>query len=465
MYETHMARAARYAAVALVQRPSDGADGDALTVLHDDLALALAETAQLVTGLGVQPQETVRVSELASHPVKVMLNQLHAMAHPERPVEHREPPSERWAGRPESPAAVTDPRGAWKGLAVETFLARHALENDDRPLTNTRAWTVLADVAALAETLAVGKRDLFTHTGSGAEHSGRARAMLASLAVEAREVARLAAVGAGAADRAVPRTANARGVVTVPRSSCLPDAMENLARILNLEEASAPDLLAATRVLAQTSRAAAAVLNAAAATPQAGIPDHLRATAAALLVHSERLAEAVTTYQAKLGSISAGSPLLIAQAREIGAIAVPGLRSLAHRPAEAEAASPYLLHYAEVIAGVTDAVHANFTALDFRREILIRDRSEDAPHGWRRPSQADLAHLTAMLSQAAAAARTAPAPIRTRPTTPVPAATIATAGAVLDLQRALLHRQSKVRPHRPATSYTGIDYRPPPPQP
>ncbi|MEE6296620.1 hypothetical protein V2J63_11830 [Georgenia sp. MJ278] len=460
-----MARAARYAAVALAQRPSDGADGDALTVLHDDLALVLAEMSQLVTGLGVQHQETVRVSELASHPVKIMLNQLHAMAHPGRPVEHREPPSQRWAGRPESPAAVTDPRGAWKGLAVEAFLARHALESDDRPLTNTRAWTVLGDVAALAETLAVGKRDLFTHTGSGAEHTGRARAILASLAVEAREVARLAAVGASTADRAVPGTANARGVITVPRSSRLPDAVENLAHILDLDDASAPDLLAVTRVLAQTSRAAAAVLNTAAAAPQAGIPDHLRASADVLLVHSDRLAEAVTAYQTKLGSMSAGSPLLIAQAREIGAIAVPRLRSLAHRPTEAEAASPDLLRYTEVIAGVTDAVHAKFTALDSRREILLRDRSEDAPHGWRRPDQADLAHLTGMLNQAAAAARNAPAPIRTRSTPPVPAATIAAAGAVLDLQRALLHRQSQVRPHRPATSYVGIDYRPPPPQP
>lgn len=451
MYETHIARAARYAAVVLTERPQGTADRDTLQVLQEDLALTLAETTRLVTGLVPQRPRATRVSDLAFHPVRVMLNHLNGLGHPEPSPGDRPPPSLRWAGRPQSPAAVTDPRSAWQGLVVETFLARHALEQDERPLTPARRWAVMGDVAALVETLAIGQDDLFVRAPTEETYGLHVRGVLASLAVEAREVARLAATAGADPDRAMPGTTRARGVVTVPRSSRLPDAVQNLAHILAHEETSAPDLLAVARVLVQTSRAIAEVLTAAAKAPQVGIPDELSATAAALTGHADHLAEAVTAHQTRLGSTTPGSPLLIAQAREIGAIAVPGLRSLARRPADAEAASPDLLRYAEVVPAVTEAVRAAFTDLDDRRRILLRDRSDYATRGWRRTWPGDLHELTTELREAAAAARTAPPPIQTRPTPTVPAATIAAGAAVLDLQAALLRRQSKVHPHRPAT--------------
>ncbi|MDX5381135.1 MAG: hypothetical protein LPK92_11815, partial [Actinomycetes bacterium] len=70
------------------------------------------------------------------------------------------------------------------------------------------------------------------------------------------------------------------GIVTIPRASRLPDAVTNLAHLLTVEQASVPDLLAVSRVLAQTSRATATALTAAAEV--SGIPDHLTATAHAL---------------------------------------------------------------------------------------------------------------------------------------------------------------------------------------
>jgi len=252
--------------------------------------------------------------------------------------------------------------------------------------------------------------------------------------------------------RAVPsvqlREPRGTGVVTVPRSNRLPDAVANLQRILTIEEPSAPDLLAVTRVLAQTSRATAHAL--AAAAPVSGIPEHLTGTADALARHATHLATAVTTHQTTLGSITPGSPLLIAQAREIGATAVPGLRALYARPAAAEAASPHLLRYAEIIPTVTDAIRRTFADLDTLGLVMIRDRSDDAENGWRRTTAVDLRDLIAGLTDAALAARTAPPPIRATPTAPMPAAQVAAGGAFIDLQAALRRRQDNLRPVRPA---------------
>ncbi len=240
----------------------------------------------------------------------------------------------------------------------------------------------------------------------------------------------------------------ATGIVTVPRPSRLPDAAANLAHLLTLKQASVPDLLAVTRVLAQTSRATAQALTSAAEV--SGIPDHLTATAHALEEHADHLATAATTHQTVLGSITPGSPLLIAQAREVGAIAVPGLRTLHGRPAAAEAASPHLLAYAENIPTITTALRRAVADLDARGLVLVRDRSETAEHGWRRTTPDDLKALTARLDDAVAAARTAPPPIRTAPIVTIPAARVAAGGAFVDLQAALRRRQDALRPTRPA---------------
>ena len=449
-YDAHIARAFRYAATALVEHPRDDVDQETLAWLHRDAAVLLTETGSLATGFHPNHRERVRVEELARHPVRVMLTHLNALAHPHDPSGDRPAPSQRWAGRPNHAAAVTDVVGAWRGLVVELLQARHALADEvDRRPSPERAWAVIGDVAALAETLATTMSDLLPPEPPEHKRLSAARTITTSLAVEAREVTRLAAAAAGDTDPVAGVGGHrVTGIVTVPRPSRLPDAVTNLAHLLTLEQASVPDLLAVTRVLAQTSRATATALTAAAEV--SGIPQHLTATAYALEQHAEHLARAVTSHQAALGSITPGSPLLIAQAREIGAIAVPGLRTLHGRPAAAEAASPHLLAYAETIPTVTAALRREFTALDARGLVLVRDRSETAEHGWRRTTPDDLVALIAHLDDAVAASRTAPPPIRETPTVTIPAARVAAGGAFVDLQAALRRRQDALRPTRPA---------------
>ncbi len=449
-YDAHIARAFRYAAAALVERPDGDVDRETLTSLHRDAAVLLTETGTVATGFHPNHRERVRVEELARHPVRVMLTHLNALAHPHDPASgDRLAPSQRWAGRPGHPSAVTGAVGAWRGLVVELLQARHALADEvDRRPTPERAWAVIGDVAALAETLATTMSDLLPPEPPEHKRLSAARTITTSLAVEAREVTRLATTAAGHTE---PITAvggpRVTGIVTVPRPSRLPDAVTNLAHLLTLEQASVPDVLAVTRVLAQTSRATADALTAAAEV--SGIPDHLTATAHALEEHAKHLADAVTTHQTVLGSITPGSPLLIAQAREIGAIAVPGLRTLHSRPAAADAASPHLLAYTETLPSVTAALRREVAALDARGLVLVRDRSETAEHGWRRTTPDDLQALTAHLDNAVAAARTAPPPIRATPIVTIPAARVAAGGALVDLQAALRRRQDALRPTRP----------------
>ncbi len=449
-YDAHIARAFRYATTALVERPGDDVDREALASLQRDAAVLLTEIGTVATGFHPNHRERVRVEELARHPVRVMLTHLNALAHPHDPSGDRPAPSQRWAGRPDHPAAVTTAVQAWRGLVVELLQARHALaEEVDRRPSPERAWAVIGDVAALAETLATKMSDLLPPEPPEHRRLSAARTITTSLAVEAREVTRLATAAAGDTEPiAAVGGPRVTGIVTVPRPSRLPDAATNLAHLLTLEQASIPDLLAMTRVLAQTSRATAQAL--AAAAEVSAIPDHLTKTAAALEEHADHLASAVTAHQTVLGSITPGSPLLIAQAREIGAIAVPGLRTLHGRPAAAEAASPHLLAYAETIPTITAALRREFAALDARGLVLVRDRSETAEHGWRRTTPDDLQALIVHLDDAVAAARTAPAPIRATPTVTIPAARVAAGGAFVDLQAALRRRQDALRPTRPA---------------
>ncbi len=449
-YDAHIARAFRYAALALVERPDGDVDRETLASLHRDAAVLLTEIGTVATGFHPNHRERVRVEELARHPVRVMLTHLNVLAHPHDPSGDRPAPSQRWAGRPDHPAAVTTAVGAWRGLVVELLQARHALADEvDRRPSPERAWAMIGDVAALAETLATTMTDLLPPEPPEHKRLTAARTITTSLAVEAREVTRLATATAGDTG---PVTAvggpRATGIVTVPRPSRLPDAAANLAHLLTLKQASVPDLLAVTRVLAQTSRATAQALTSAAEV--SGIPDHLTATAHALEEHADHLATAATTHQTVLGSITPGSPLLIAQAREVGAIAVPGLRTLHGRPAAAEAASPHLLAYAENIPTITTALRRAVADLDARGLVLVRDRSETAEHGWRRTTPDDLKALTARLDDAVAAARTAPPPIRTAPIVTIPAARVAAGGAFVDLQAALRRRQDALRPTRPA---------------
>ena len=148
------------------------------------------------------------------------------------------------------------------------------------------------------------------------------------------------------------------------------------------------------------------------------------------------------------GRYSAGTVINAAgnQAREIGAIAVPGLRALAEDPIRAVAASPHLLRVAQLLPGATDAITASLTELDARGLSYYRD----TVHGWRRTTPGDLAALTIPLNDAATAARAAPAPIRDTITRSIPAGHLAASGAHVDLQAVLRRRQESLRPSRPS---------------
>ena len=78
-------------------------------------------------------------------------------------------------------------------------------------------------------------------------------------------------------------------------------------------------MLALTRVLAQTDRAAVAVLRAAGG-PQDGVSERL---VALLEAHADGLATSVTTARANFASLTPGSPAALAQGREIGASGLP----------------------------------------------------------------------------------------------------------------------------------------------
>ena len=272
-----------------------------------------------------------------------------------------------------------------------------------------------------------------------------ARGAFAALGVEAREVIHLA----GAPLPADVKDADYLGpdrVLTVPRLAALPAATQNLTRLLFTQTASATDLLAVTRVLSQVSAAAATALNTAAHAPGAALPAMLTATSGALHDHAVALARVVVGHQTRLGALEHGSALLLGQAREIGAIALPRLRDLAPRPTQAEATSPDLLEYAAAVSETTRAIRHEFAALHDRRDILIRDRTEDAAHGWRPTQPGDLAALLTGLDRAASAAGRAPRPPQTRP---APAPKIANVAQILDLQAALARRQVQLRPTQP----------------
>lgn len=448
-YDSHVATAFRYAALALSQPPARDEDQQLLRQHFRDTAVLLYETGHAATRSQRLSEPRYGVAALGHNPVKALLSRLYSIGHPRIRTPHLLPPSERWAGRPESPGAVTSPADAWLGVLTELLQARRELGAAGPYLDSPRAWSVLGDVAALSETLSISLVDnIRAEPHHLAPHSIVIRHSLA-LGVDAREAAHLARNTTHTTrplDTIDPdRTPR---VVTVPSSERLHSAAVNLTHLLHVEEPSAPDVLAVTRVLAQTSRAAATALHA--ATPLSPIPEHLNTAATALAQHADHLAAAVTTYQTRLGSITPGAPLLIAQAREIGAVALPGLRSLSERPTAAAPASPHLLHYADVLPELTEELKHTIGGMAENGQIMIRDRSDGGPDvGWRHARAGDLAALTQQYTLAAAAARTAPPTIRDTVTPTLPRSGIAARGAHAELAAALGRRRDAIRPARP----------------
>jgi hypothetical protein len=181
-------------------------------------------------------------------------------------------------------------------------------------------------------------------------------------------------------------------------------------------------VLASLTALAHVSNAAADALDAAQQHQPAGAADLIAGTSQALRSHATTLAEALRTHRTRLGCTSTGSAATLAQARELGAAALPRIRDLRARPARALAASPTLLAYGPVAVRATDAARAAVQQLSDQGLLMVRTESEDVVYlGWHetRYVGGHQPFLDALDRAAAAARRCPPDPGRTAaPITP-----------------------------------------------
>ncbi|PVU84444.1 hypothetical protein DDP54_00955 (plasmid) [Cellulomonas sp. WB94] len=434
----HLDLATRFAALALAT-PAQG-DAASVGLLQDDLAVILGEMTQAVTGLPAHPLQIVDVSDLARRPVHVLRLGLATLPRFDPSTPPAVPPSARWDGHPTKPARATDSTAVWKGLVVAAAIATQGIRTQARHLTSAQRWAVLGNVAAVAEVLAVTRSDLLTQTGAAGRSGGKARRAAAALAVEAREVARLAGDPNLAEGRAWMPPRPGRGVVPVGALEAVPAAVVNMGRLLARGDASITDVLAVTRVLAQTSRAAAAALNA------AGSSDPAMATT--LSEHADVLARAVTSERANLASLVPGSMLVLAQGRELGAAALPRLQAVATRPTQSRAVMPAVLGYAGALAGVTFALQEATAQVTREHGVAVHDRSDDAPYPWRPAHTADLVPFQVSMETATAIARRATAAAHDG--APGMVAERPRHDASVLLRDALIRRQRALRPDTPA---------------
>ncbi len=181
-----------------------------------------------ITGLAPAEPLAVEVSDLARHPVRMMLNRLNALPARAGYDEAAAGPSDRLAGRPPAPERATSPVQAWQGLVAETAQARHLLTRHAPLMGDPQRWDALADVAALAETLATTRSDLLAGVDVDSKTVRRERSHAAALAVEAREVARQAGTPTTPTGTAWAAPRPGTSVVFVARVGDLPAAAGNL---------------------------------------------------------------------------------------------------------------------------------------------------------------------------------------------------------------------------------------------
>ncbi len=384
MYEQHMQRAARYAALALTERHPQPVEVAELGVLRSDLLIALDESTRLLTGVMPRPDRGPSLGALAAHPVQVLVDQL-SLARRTGLVEweDRSAPTQRWSSRPSDPSRVDGPVRTWTGLTVEAVLARYALEPAARRLSDETRWRCVADVATLAEAAAVLDSSLTDVWVSGSAARRTWRESAATLEAAAREVR----AWAGNPDAPPVPTRISGAIVIVNDLDRLPLATDRLTQHLRAE-AAGPTLglssvLASMTALAHVSHAAADALDAARLDQPVGVPDLLAQTSRALRVHATALTEGLRSHRTRLGSTSAGSPATLAQARELASSALPRLRDLRARPARALAASPAILAYGSVVAEATAAAGTAVAELSERGLLMVRAESEGAAYrGW-----------------------------------------------------------------------------------
>lgn len=445
IYAGRMELATRYAAFALVT-PLDAATAMPVGRLQDDLAVLLAEMVETVTGLSMGAAVQPEIADLVRHPVRLLRSGLVALPPIDRSP-NLQPPSSRWADLPTGPARAHGAVQMWTGLVVAAATTAQAMRAQAHHMSGAQRWTALGEVAALAEVLAVTRSDLLAQFMPAGGRGARSRQAAAALAVEAREVVRLASDPAEPSGPTWSPIYPSRRIVPVSTLAALPRAVENAGRLLARGDASITDVLSLTRVLAQTDRAAVAVLRAA-----GGSPDGPDARLAALLsAHADELATAVTKSRANLASLTPGSPAALAQGREIGASGLPRLQAAARGDAEARAVLPDVTAYAAATATMTLALRDAAARAVAEHGIAVRDRSEDSQLLWRPAADFDVAPLVRALDGAVRTARRAAIEATTDAPLPPGLERILRASTA-ELRHALARRQIALRPEAPTTA-------------
>jgi hypothetical protein len=447
-YGEHISRAARYAALALSGEPPDQADLPLMAVLRDDLVDNLAGLVRELAHLDLAAARPRSVVMLARDPVGALAARLRSLPRLGPGWEDRASPSERYEGRPDDPSLAATALDAFRGLAVETLLARDTLRRYVMPLSDSARWTALGDVAVLAEAVD-GLDDIFVVSTSHGREAERPewRKADAALALEAREAACLAR---GARDDQFGESVNPirrLKVQPVSRLEALPAAVTRLGELLRDvgPHATAVAFLSAGVALAHTSLASAQALTAAARHPKAATSELLLGTAMVLQRYATILQAELARVGPRLGSVHPETASLRHQASEIGGEGTRRIRDLVPRPAAALAASPDLLEFARRLPAVTNDLADTVEDIDRAGRLFVFDRSDDANHGWVPSRSLALSPLIEALRCAATVAASAPP----APTGWAPAPMASPRGAVLDLRDAVDRRRAAARPVRP----------------
>ena len=444
IYAGRMELATRYAALALVT-PSDAETAMPVGRLQDDLAVLLAEMVETVTGLSLGAAVQPEIADLVRHPVRLLRSGLVALPPIDRSPDPQ-PPSSRWADVPTSPARAHGAVQVWTGLVVSAATSAQAMRAQAHHMSGAQRWTALGEVAALTEVLAVTRSDLLTEFVPAGGRDARARQAAAALAVEAREVVRLAGDPEEPSGPTWSPICPSRRIVPVSTLAALPRAVENAGRLLARGDASITDVLSLTRVLAQADRAAVAVLRAA-----DGGQDGPGARLAALLgAHGDELAVSVTQSRANLASLTPGSAAVLAQGREIGASGLPRLQAASRSSDEARAVLPDVTAYAAATATMTVALRDAAALAVAEHGVAVRDRSEDSPLLWRPAASFDVVPLVRALDGSVVTARRAA--IEATTDVPAPGAERVLRASTAQLRHALARRQIELRPDAPTTA-------------
>ena len=451
IYAGRMELATRYAALALAT-PPDVATALQVGRLQDDLAVLLAEMTETVTGLRIGAAIQPEIADLVRHPVRLLRGGLASLPRI-GPAPDSRPPSTRWADLPARPAPAAGPVQIWTGLVVAAATAGEGLRAQERHFSGAQRWAALGEVAALAEVLAATRSDLLTELGADSPRDTRSRQAAAALAVEAREVVRLAGDPGQPDGRTWNPVRPSRRIVPISSLAALPTAVENVGRLFARGDASITDVLSLARVLAQTDRAVVAALRTAgnAGTDGRDLVDLLAS-------HSDSLAVAVTRARANVASLVPGSPAVLAQGREIGAAGLPKLRAAAVRPSLAREAVSNLTAYAAATAGTTVALLGAASNALAEHSVAVRDHSDDALLRWVPAAGFDLPRLMSSLDEAARTARRAALVATTDQ--PGLGAERALRASTAQLREALARRQVAMRPEAPTTAALTAEFEP-----